>query len=307
MLGEWSIAKDIPAKDKLQAYLKSAFKLRRSASKIIVIEGTTPAMVMAPVINWINRRPKAIIVLSADDALYRAFVDNRRINRALARIGFRFICGAIAIGDMVATLIKKNLPGTQVVIRYPQVTEARLHSLSALEPSLGSHNMVLIGGGSAYYKGIDIATKSLGVIKKEFPDAQLTMLGRTDIQEQPDLKSPGLVKDITPFLSSSSILIHPGRGDSYPVAVIEAMLAGVVPFVSQWTGTASLVREVDPNLVIPLDAEEFAKRMAAFWNMAAEQRQALSVGCRQVALGFAQQAAEQLSVKPFLEGFSKEY
>ncbi len=301
MLGEWSVDRSPSARDKLSSYLGTAWRLRHSDYDVVVVEGTIPSALMAPLINGLSRHPKAIIALCGEDALYRAFIEGDKSSRAILRYGFRFISGIITSGDIVPVLARKYLKPLPVEVRYPQVAPERLGTLSTLEPSIDSHAMVLIGGGSPYCKGVDIAVDTLAILRKQFPDARLTILGFPDLKEEPGVSSPGPVADIAPYLCSASILIHPGRGEAFGIVAVEAMLAGVVPFVSEWTGALSIVQEGDPKLVVPLKAEEFAKRIADLWSAPAEQRQSLSKKCKRVARAFTVKTAAQPSLAPFIE------
>ncbi len=305
MLGEWSAGKRVPSGKKLLSYISTAWQLRSSTDNAVVIEGTTPTILMAPVIKLFNCRKKSVIALCADDALYRAFIEKKFLSRLAIRFGLRYVSGIIAIGDLTARLAKTYLKSTSVEVRYPPISEDKINLLASLSPILDSHNLILIGGGSQYCKGVDIATKCLGLLRGEFPNAKLTVLGFDDLKEQPGIFSPGPVKDIRTYLSSASVLIHPVRGDAFPLVVVEAMLAGVVPFVSEWTGASSLVEKVSSKLVSPLEAEEFAKRITEFWSAPAEHRKALSDKCRRAAREFSVQAADQPSLLPFIESIAK--
>jgi len=301
MLGDWSTDEPVSSKEKLRAYLSTARRLRSSAHTAIVIEGTTPAVLMAPFIKLLNHRKKSIIVLSADDALYRAFIADRGFKAVFTRFGFRYIDGVIAIGGLVAELAKKHVRQLPIDVRFPEISEARQESLAMLAPSANSHTMLLIGGRDAHYKGVDIAVSCFKILQKRIPDARLIVIGFPELTTAEGIEWPGPVKDIIPYLSSSSVLIHPGRGDSFPVAVLEAALAGVTPFVSEWTGNASLLRNIDPELVAPLDPEEFANRIATFWESSPEHRQELSAKCKKAAMEYVEEIANQPSLAPFIE------
>ncbi|MCL6473238.1 MAG: glycosyltransferase [Firmicutes bacterium] len=301
MLGEWSAGKQVSIRIKLRSYLSTAMMLRANKANVIIIEGTLPAALMAPVIKFLNRRPKQVIALCADDALYRAFVEASALTRIIIRHGFRSVSGIIAIGDLTAKLAKKHLKPLPIAVRYPPIPQDKVDKLSPIEPALNSHNLVLIGGGSQYCKGVDIAIKCLFELRQQFSDAKLTILGFHGIAEQPGIVSPGPVSDISSYLSSSSVLIHPVRGDAFPLVVAEAMLAGVVPFVSEWTGASSLAKQVSSELVVPLNAEEFAKRIIAFWTDTPNNRNAMSSKCKQVAQKFLVDGRNQPSLVKFIE------
>lgn len=301
MLGEWFAGKQVSIRTKLLSYLSTAIMLRTNKATVIIIEGTMPTALMAPVIKLLNRHKKSIIALCADDALYRAFVEGGFLNRATIRFGFCFVSGIIAIGNLTAKLAKANLKTMPIEIRYPSISQDKVDFFVPLEPATDSHNLILIGSGSQYCKGADIATATLKILQADFPDAKLTVLGFRDLKEEPGIVSPGPVKDIRPYLLLSSVLIHPARGDAFPVAVIEAMLTGVVPFVSEWTGAASVAEKVSLELVVPLEPEDFAKKIASFWHASEQHRKILSDKCRQEAVNFVAQTVDQAPLLSFIE------
>ena len=305
MLGEWSVERHTSNKAKMLSYISTALKLRRSDVEVMVIEGTTPTILMAPFIKCCSRHKRSLVTLCADDALYRTFVGGnslkQMLSRFITRFSFNFVSGLVTVGDLTTRLAKEHLKPLPIEVRYPPIAEVRINAMAGLEPAPESHHMVLIGSGNAYVKGVDIATLCLDILHEQFPEAHLTILGLPNIKTCPGLDAPGPVADIRPYLSASSVLIHPGRGDAFPVVVVEAMLAGVVPFISEWTGALSIAQEVDPQLVVPLQAEAFAERIASFWSASPEHRQALSDRCRQVSREFTAKTAAQPSLAPFIE------
>lgn len=300
MLGDWAPGKQLSNKQKMSAYIKVALKLRKSAERRIVIEGTTPAAIMAPIIKCCNTKPKTIIALCGEDTLYRAFIENIPRDRFLLKASFRYISGIIASGDLVARIANEHCPSLPIEIRYPQLSQRAIAEMSEVQPALESRNMVLIGSGSAYTKGADIAIQCLDYLKADFPDAKLIVIGKLDVKPHPGVEILGAVEDIRSYLSASSVLIHPGRGEAFGVAIVEAMLAGVVPFVSEWTGAASVVEKVAPRLIAPLQPEEFAERIAAHWHATTVDREVRSKQCRDIASSSVKQFAHQQSLLDFL-------
>lgn len=305
MLGEWSAGKRVPSMQKFLSYIRTALQLRLSDNRVVAIEGTTPTVLMAPVIKLLNPKPKSVIALCADDTFYRTFVEGNVLNRFVVRLGFRYVSGIIAIGDFVAKIAGECLRSIPTEIRYPPLREDSLTGFADIMPSINAHTALLIGGGNQYVKGVDIALSSIERLRKIYTDASLTILGFNGITEQPGVNAPGPVPDIRSYLTSSSVLIHAVRGDAFPVAVVEAMLAGVVPFVSEWTGVRVLAEQIDSKLVVPLQADEFSKRIASFWSLTPEEQQEISDKCKQVAQEFVHKVSLQPSLKRFIETFAK--
>jgi glycosyltransferase involved in cell wall biosynthesis len=96
----------------------------------------------------------------------------------------------------------------------------------------------------------------------------------------------GAARDITTCLAGRSLYLHCARGESFGVAVIEAMMAGVVPLVSEWTGAREVVSEVSPDLIAPLDARAIGDRIAWYFGLSSEERRRLSRLGRRAAAAY---------------------
>jgi glycosyltransferase involved in cell wall biosynthesis len=107
--------------------------------------------------------------------------------------------------------------------------------------------------------------------------------------------------DLTAVFSTACIYLHPGRGDAFPLSVLEAMAAGLVPIVSEWTGTKEVVEQVDPMLVCPLDARVLAERIQCFMNLSISEKVALSNKAREVVSTYT----EEHAVKVFKDNFGR--
>ena len=63
-----------------------------------------------------------------------------------------------------------------------------------------------------------------------------------------------------------------GRGDTFPLATIETMQAGIPTIVSEQTGTKTIVEKADNSFVLPLDAKALAKKMDDYLSLPREKR-----------------------------------
>ena len=149
-------------------------------------------------------------------------------------------------------------------------------------PDLNSHKILAIGTNSAYYKGIDILYEAFKIVKKDFPDAELFIVGRIpDLSNYVDCNDKGVhclgyVEDLKEVIKNSALYVHMGRGDTFPLSTIEAMLGGLPAIVSEWTGTKEVVSKVDSNLIVKLNANEVAKQISRYFSVNYAEKSRLS-------------------------------
>jgi hypothetical protein len=69
------------------------------------------------------------------------------------------------------------------------------------------------------------------------------------------------------------------------------MSAGLVPLVSESTGTRQLVRDVSDRLIAPLDAGQIAERISWYFGLPTDARKRLSEWSRTAAQPYTEEAA----------------
>ncbi len=218
-------------------------------------------------------RDSLIINISADPLLYNlthlkklSFFDN------VQRVLLRYVDGFILVGNWKFLLRKlgNRRPCVEIVAGVSTSTYYSLLDLNINKPE--KHNIIFVGTVTPdriEYKGVDILLKAFKIVKKEFPDAKLYLTGYSQITESTDIIYSGWKKgkDFTKIFENMSIAVNVGRGDTFPVGTIEAMLAGVPAIVSKATGTKIIVQSVDKDFVVNLNAEEVAHRIITYFNM----------------------------------------
>ena len=124
-------------------------------------------------------------------------------------------------------------------------------------------------------KGIDILIETARILLRERSDLTFLVAGRTApgeeefcgrmraAAEEPDLRGRvrflGSRSDIPDFLASLDLFLLPTRADAFPVAVIEAMAAGLPSVVGKVGGVPEMLSSPEiGRLVEPLTAEAFA-------------------------------------------------
>ncbi|MCS6913357.1 MAG: glycosyltransferase family 4 protein [Myxococcales bacterium] len=223
----------------------------------------------------------------------------------------------VCVGAMHAELVREVLgERTPPLLTISSgLSPSRRQALSTVEPDPGSRLALHIGNmiapWRAFYKGLDLAVASVARARRWVPGLHLEIVGTLSAeviqQAQPAgvaasswLSFVGPVADLRPSLRRAGLYIHLGRGEAGPMTVLEAMSAGVPALVSEWTGLREAVAAVDPHLVVPLDEDMAAERIAWFMALSPTQRQELSRRSRQVAARYT----EERAVSSFRDGLA---
>lgn len=112
-------------------------------------------------------------------------------------------------------------------------------------------------------------------------------------------------KDKVAIFEGARVLLHPSRRDPFPVAVMEAMLAGV-PVVVGRAGNASIVGSVEPRLVVPPDDATAAKR-ALDWvtGLSDDEYVTLGLKLRGAIMSYLAWAESTEALEPVLRIFDR--
>jgi len=154
--------------------------------------------------------------------------------------------GALCVGPLSYDLLghlKEKIPKRKV---YSFVSNQRKDLLISVKPALNSQEILFIGSGpDVYYKGLDLLNKVVANLKKSLPRLKVRVIGNWDQLPRENFKDiifEGKQKNIVPFIKKSSLMVHLGRGDTFPVSTIEAMISGIPVIVSTDTGTKEINR-----------------------------------------------------------------
>ena len=237
--------------------------------EVYLCEGTYIFPSLAKKIRLIKKESLIIDILASPMIYYLNTGVISGLEKKFALNLLKYVNGFICIGKMEEKLIKNLTPNARTMITYPfprPELRTKLLKQSRKAPNFNSHKILMVGKGDAYYKGIDILSAAFRIVKEKFPDAELKIVGEAGWlksygNNSIGIEIPGFEKDIISIMKSSSLYVHLGRGDAFPVSSMEAMLAGLPTIVSNQTGTKEIVKIVNKNLIVPLNINEVAKRI----------------------------------------------
>jgi len=84
------------------------------------------------------------------------------------------------------------------------------------------------------------------------------------------------MKSLNNILKQGCILLHPAIYDPFPVVVLKAMAAGLIPIISDRTESAEILKEYYGKLVLKLDPELISEKIIDILTMSLDEKVELS-------------------------------
>jgi len=178
----------------------------------------------------------------------------------VGRVILRFAARAIAVSDAVAAHLRSLAPRLPVDVVPNGVDLSRFR---AEEPV--PHDGLRVGflGRLIPNKGPDVAVLAVAEAVRRGVDASLSLAG--DGPERGNLERlaasagvrgrvhfEGFRPDPETWLRGIDVLVRPSVTEGMPLGVLEAMASGVVVIASDVPGNASLLRDGDTGILVPI-------------------------------------------------------
>jgi len=273
--------------------LKAVFTLPKDYD-VYFCEGTYIIPALARKLGLLNKKAKIVNILASPLLYYIKTGRIKGIRRKFALWLLKEVDLFVSIGKMEDEILKEILPNAKSIVTYPRPKKEVVTALLKDErmPDLNSQIILTIGTHDAYYKGIDIVYKAFKKVRKKFINAKLYIVGNIpDLSKYVNCKEKGIyclghVDNLEMFIKISSLYVHMGRGDTFPLSTIEAMLGGLPAIVSEWTGTKEVVNEVDKKLIIELNPKELANKIIWYFSLNNAKKTELSIKSKDEAKKF---------------------
>ena len=288
--------------------LKAVFTLPKNYD-VYFCEGTYIIPALARKLGLLSKRTKVVNILASPLLYYIKIGRIKGIRKQFALWLLKEVDLFVSVGRMEDKILKEILPDAKSIVAYPKPKQEVVTSLLKDErmPDLNSHKIVTVGTNSAYPKGIDIVYEAFKTVKKEFPDAELFIVGKMpDLLNYVDCNDKGIhclgyVEDLGMVIKNSALYVHMGRGEAFSVSCIEAMLGGLPAIVSEWTGAKEVVNKVDNRLIIELNPKELANKIIWYFSLNNAKKTKLSIRSKEEAKNFI----KSIKVRDFKEKMKK--
>ncbi|MBI3620919.1 MAG: glycosyltransferase family 4 protein [Nitrospirae bacterium] len=224
------------------------------------------------------------------NSLYYALAARRLVMREPCQFGCRALTHVVAVSEGTRRDILAHYPLDQAAVRviYPGVNPPDL-SPEGVQSSrreirkqydLSDEDLVIVFVGSEFKrKGLRYALEALALLLRNRKDDQrsitphLLVVGRGDPADYLALASQlgigrqvhftGLQRDVWPIYAAADVCLLPTLGDTFSLAVLEAMACGLPVIVSRQAGVAELLRHGYNGLLLddPHDPRLIAESM----------------------------------------------
>lgn len=221
-------------------------------------------------------------------------------------------------GQMAADLAVLNgVHKPKIYTTYLGVPIERQKQLLKLEHNYESNNLIFISSGPngwrTYYKGLDLMINAYSKAFELAPSLSFTIVGDWDKELQEELMKNcsqecinsihfvGYTKQIDKYLSEASFYYHTARGDAFPTVVLEGMSAGLIPLVSEWTGSKEVVGAVDKNFIVPIDEDLICNKLVELTKLSTSQRKLIAADMRKKSKEYT----EDFAINHYQKTFEK--
>jgi glycosyltransferase involved in cell wall biosynthesis len=279
--------------------LRHAFRLQKQVNDDVYL---SECLQFTPLLlRLMKRSPRVIMIVSNETAYFLTAGRYGRWKRRILSRLFSSADGYLCVGRMETELVR-DIVGTRApVVEIPGfVLWERYREFSQVVPDLAGPRLLFVGNGPdgfrTWYKGLDVVTEAAKRVAVNHHDIFLDVVGEwsTEIMAEygdASVRFHGKVADLVPYLRSASLYVHCGRGDSFGISVLEAMLAGLPALVSDLTGAKEAVEKVAAWLVVPCDPQAAANGIRRYLTLSPEERATLSGRAREVAALYTEERA----------------
>lgn len=266
------------------------------------------------------RDDQKIIVHLGDHTLYFLYSNRYKVRVHKLLLWTLSKYDAIIVeGKMGARFAKKMLgeKTPPIYIVSSGIPKNHFDKAIMVTPKFSSHKILFMGQGPnknrMFYKGLDITIEVFKKLHKENNFLELIIVGEWEdnlISELLDscekdtrknIHFIGQVNDLSPYLEDSFLYLHCARGEAFGVTVLIAMLSGMIPIVSNLTGSQEVVEELCSELVVPLEIDIIVKKIQWVLSLNLKEKEKLSIRAKEIALKYS----EENVVNQYKETFFK--
>lgn len=165
-----------------------------------------------------------------------------------------------AVSDAVAAHLADHRPPVPPIVVIPNGVDLARFASDAGRPD-DATRLVLIGRLVAN-KGADVAIQALPIIAHHIPGIHLDVLGDGPLRSHLEARASsmrvrdrvrfhGHVDDVAAHLQQGGVLIRPSLTEGMPLAVLEAMAAGLPVIASSVPGNRTLIEDGTTGILVP--------------------------------------------------------
>lgn len=154
------------------------------------------------------------------------------------------------IGAWAVDTYREEFGNDRLYVNFPYFCELnRFKRPKGQSVEMSGVRSILFAGSLSKRKGIDLLAQAFRRVAKEFPDAELRILGAGDLLEHvqkmmsdvlPKVSFAGFVNwnDLPPFFHRANLLCMPSRYDGWGLTLVQGLAAGLPVISTDHTGAA---------------------------------------------------------------------
>lgn len=186
--------------------------------------------------------------------------------KPILRRWFKRLHGKVAVSDPARKFVSRHFPGNYRIIPNGIDVEQFHPSVLPMEHLMNDGKLnILFVGRLEKRKGLDYLIRSFQLLKKDFPQARLVVVGPGErllkqykrTIEKEDIKDVVFTgyapyEDLPRYYRSAHVFCAPATGqESFGIILLEAMACGVPVVASNIEGYASLMTHGQEGLLVP--------------------------------------------------------
>lgn len=265
----------------------------QSFERPVILEGGMP-LLQGAMLKRLGKVDAPLIHLAADETIrniVRPLPYYSAAERRVHRRSIQAIDAMISVSEYDARYGRQVL-GVPTMVVHPFVTESRGNQLDELDPSLEGDRILCVGKRRPGHNQDVLVEGAL----EAGATPVLAGRGTKSYSEHDGVEAHGFVTSerLVELFGSADAFCLPALAGAFPVAVFEAMRAGLPVIVSHRLGNSRYVADIDPRLVTGTDADAVADTLAWFLDTSKEQRQQWADAGRQLASRFTEERQTQM-------------
>lgn len=216
--------------------------------------------------------------------------------------------GHLLLGTYGAEVLNKLNVKKPYRVVYPFIPEDRFKKISKMNENSLGFDILTLTTPDYNCKGTDLLLRAFEKVTNKFPQARLHIFGKADLSKELNKLPKNVVEKIIfhgfeldpeKIFANRALFVSPGRGDTFPVATLEAMLAGIPSIVSEETGTKEVAEKLGKEFVVPLNSHILAERILRYFSLSNSKKLPLSKKSKELAKEFREKPMVALFKKQF--------
>ena len=289
----------LPILMKLIAWFSNSFILvNKGDFQFILVDNLHVSPVIMRKLGLIKKSQKIICHLGSHTLFFTMTKKFSKWTNYLHKFLLENYDALICEGQMAVDITKRIVPDQKVYYSFLGLKKDQIVRLSQIQPDLNSTRILFIGNIESDfrydYKGIDLILKAIKVFNGTSREKlTIDIIGKWSEDQMVKAKDilPCQInflgyQDFYPQLHKYQIYLHCSRGDAFPTTSLEAMTAGLLTIVSDWTGTKEIVEKVNKRLVTDLDPMSISATLGYLLSLNSNEKKRLSDRFRKIAQSY---------------------